>query len=543
MYAHTYNTYIATWRWPAHRALAAALLTVLAALAAACATSDADDAALQDDSVSLALCVSTTRSVTRMTDAATQQNGQPFRSVQDVVAIPFTDEVSSPSLPLAPNVVTAMNRYDNTYYNYLDEHSSNIPYGTRYFLCYCKAKSTGSKFAEGTLSHNLEAAATTGDITFIPEVIHPSVEVPEAAKTIATYLTDMAKNIKIEAGKEELFRKFVNEGHPVAASGTYAHQLAVWARSELPDLTSSVSIDDITYPDATLPDGAAVVRWNSAEEKFVPVTETTTETNINSLNRFVYPAELWYYAISPIRTSQANLKLLYGLSWEEVLNEHDSGDVMKRSIHSIAVTDPLTYAVGCLRLGLTTDATTLADADDTSVSLSDRTFPLTGVFVAGQHPQGYDFTPRTTASEYIVYDKDIPEGISIGNSPSAYNNTLVLQSADRKDIRFALEFENNSGQDFQGVSGIVFRDTKFYLVGTIDLSSQNDTEAPESTDDTDSAWKNRVFTKDHITQGTAKITSLKEAYTYLPDLLDPRLEIGIRLNTTWSLATPTSVPL
>ena len=53
----------------------------------------------------------------------------------------------------------------------------------------------------------------------------------------------------------------------------------------------------------------------------------------------------------------------------------------------------------------------------------------------------------------------------------------------------------------------------------------------------------RVFTKGYTTVGTVRITSLEEAYTYLPDLLDPRLEVGIKLITEWIQSSTTNVPL
>ena len=57
------------------------------------------------------------------------------------------------------------------------------------------------------------------------------------------------------------------------------------------------------------------------------------------------------------------------------------------------------------------------------------------------------------------------------------------------------------------------------------------------------AYKNRVFTKDYITQGIVKIESLKQAYTYLPDLMDPRLEVMLKLEPDWIQSTTTNVPL
>jgi hypothetical protein len=157
--------------------------------------------------------------------------------------------------------------------------------------------------------------------------------------------------------------------------------------------------------------------------------------------------------------------------------------------------------------------------------------------ISSQFAQGYDFTPKGEANEYIIYDKNIEGGISMGSpqtptSSTKYTNTLVLQTKDGAPVRFAMEFTNNSGVDFQGINGTVFNGTKFYLVGQIKVPVDQDQD-----------YKKRVFTKNHITKGVVTISSLKEAYTYLPDLLDPRLEVGIQLVPNWIQVTTTNVPL
>jgi hypothetical protein len=196
--------------------------------------------------------------------------------------------------------------------------------------------------------------------------------------------------------------------------------------------------------------------------------------------------------------------------------------------------------VGRLQIGIVAKSV-LEDADGTKITLSsDETFPLTAVLVAGQYQQAFDFTPKENSTEYIIYDKEV-SGQSMGKGraadlsttpPTAYTNTLVLQSKDQTDVRFALEFKNNSGKSFRSLNGTVYKDTKFYLVGSIDVPHGQ-------TED----YKRRAFTKGYYTQGTVRISSLQQAYPYLPDLLDPRLEIGIRLVPDWTQATSTSVPL
>jgi hypothetical protein len=286
------------------------------------------------------------------------------------------------------------------------------------------------------------------------------------------------------------------------------------------------------------------VKWNYTDKKFEPVTETTTEANVNTLSRFVYPAELYYYANSRIKTSATgDMKAHYNsnVEWADVLKQYEIDDaVTDMNSRSVAIKDPLSYAVGRLQIGIVAKSV-LEDADGTKITLSsDETFPLTAVLVAGQYQQAFDFTPKENSTEYIIYDKEV-SGQSMGKGraadlsttpPTAYTNTLVLQSKDQTDVRFALEFKNNSGKSFRSLNGTVYKDTKFYLVGSIEVPSGQ-------TDD----YKKRAFTKGYDTQGVVRISSLKDAYPYLPNLLEPRLEIGIKLIPNWIQSTTTNVPL
>ena len=441
--------------------------------------------------------------------------------------------------------------------------------------------------------------SSTSNIQFEPEKIYTEVEnntvvVPQNATTIATYLNNIANASYSEGGEEmkwstfsqaeaqgfsssltelklrSLFRQFVNEGHPIACSSDYAakwvNKLSVQLNAYTPAegsneekiktavlaaiSTFEAATDRTGYPaNITLPDGAAVVKWNYTDKVFEPQVQTNTDVNnINSLNRFVYPPELYYYANSRIKTSKESRKEDYANNaWDDVLASYDAGyGEMDISIKSVAVIDPLSYAVGCLQVGLNVQST-LADAAGKTITLNDgktegdASFPLTAVLISGQYAQGYDFTPKNDVNEHIIYDPTIEGNISMGGSivstpttPTQYTNTLVLQTKDNEKVRFALEFTNNSGEDFEGINGKVFDGTKFYLVGMI--------EVPAAVDQ-DKDFKKRVFTKNHITQGVVRISSLKEAYTYLPDLLDPRLEVGIQLVPNWIQSTTTNVPL
>ncbi len=525
--------------------------------------------------VSLAMNVSTNSASTRMTAAMTQQTGQVFRGIKDQRLFPFAADALEDNLivsgkqPLT-TYITDLAKYNEEADNlhYFDDRSVKIPNGTTAFLCYCRATPSGSKFENGSLITNIVkekaeneldlTTSSTAEIKFEPERIYNSDVVDERASNIAEYLTSVAQAILGTPGKEDLYRLFTNGSsspdaknhtHLLACSSTNVMQLAAWVEGQGVEMPTPEFVDN-NYPSAIhLPDGVAVVKWDNTEKKFVPQTATTTEANINNLNRFVYPPELYYYANSRIKTSKSSRKQDYSKkSWDAVLGTYDAGyGEMDFSVHSVAIIDPLSYAVGCLQVGLNVQST-LQDAAGKTITLEDGTtenkdasFPLKAILISSQFAQGYDFTPKGEVDEYIIYDPTIEGNISMGGSivptpttPSQYTNTLVLQTKDNENVRFALEFENNSGEDFEGINGKVFKGTKFYLVGTIKVPAVVDQ---------DKDFKKRVFTKNHITQGTVTISSLKDAYTYLPDLLDPRLEVGIQLVPNWIQVTTTNVPL
>jgi len=518
-----------------------------------CSDYAVDDAAnaIINSRVSLAMNVSTTRNSTRMADNVTQVNyaTHAAREIQDLKLFPYDVQGvigdGETALSGMQYEVSEVVR-NNSYRHYFDDRSVKIPDRTASFLCYAKAMPvedlSTTYFVNGKLtpSDDLEEdlTPTTDNIFFMPEVIHKSVDITtdDEPSQIAAYLTEIAEKIKA-AGKDELFNEFINDGYLVAASSTNVPKLKAWIESD----PNNVVLDPMTktyaigYPaNINLPDGAAAVKWNKTEGKFEPQPVTTTEANINRLDRFIYPAELWYYANSRIKTSaERRVEDYLDVDWSDVLAKYDSGDgVMGPSVRSVAIKDPLSYAVGCLQIGLVVSES-LKDADE--VAITTGTFPLTAVLVSGQYKQKFDFTPITSTDEKIIYDREIT-GITMSGSksstPNMFVNTLVLQTQDGVSVRFALEFENNSGQDFQGADGRIFDGTKFYLVGTIDVTGGQSED-----------YKNRAFTKNYITQGTVRISSLKQAYPYLPDLLDPRLEIAVKLVPEWIQSTTTNVPL
>jgi len=528
------------------------MLSVLSLVFTGCKDYEADR--LPDNTgegVSLAFDVSTQPVHTRMSEDATKGDD---RGLSDLYLFPFDvkGKIGSGAVPLSGSVAD-MNWETFTYHRY-GNRSVDIANGTASFLCYAKAEPVNSGdyfvnyFVNGAISPVISKTSKPAEISFSPKQIHAETTADESITAIADYLTSLANAIPQD--KRDFFYQFVNEGRPVAASSANAAAMKKWVN----DWSTSESLtltlpDDITitgYPESiSLPDGAAVVKWNYTDKKFEPVTETTTEANVNTLSRFVYPAELYYYANSRIKTSATgDMKAHYNSNekWADVLKKYENDDaVTDMNSRSVAIKDPLSYAVGRLQIGIVAKSV-LEDADGTKITLSsDETFPLTAVLVAGQYQQAFDFTPMGDVNEYVIYDKNEVSDQSMGKGravnlsttpPAAYTNTLVLQSKDQSDVRFALEFTNNSEQDIQTLNGRVLKRTKFYLVGTIEVPSGQ-------TDD----YKKRAFTKGYDTQGVVRISSLKDAYPYLPNLLEPRLEIGIKLIPNWIQSTTTNVPL
>lgn len=481
-----------------------------------------------------------------MSAAATQQEGEAFRGIASQWLYPFgtAGKIQGGDTPLgAP--ISGLGQYNATH-NYYKSNDLVIPVGTSSFLCYCSAyQGEYDDFTGGAIHPTWPespTAATASALSFSPKKIQENVTSADVKATaIANYMTDLAK--AIPEGNKNLFNQFINYGHIIPASSSYVESyvegLKSWLTTEsitLPNTTGDIS----GYPaNINLPDGAAVVQWNNSagddsKGAFEPVLQTTTQANINSLNRFVYPAALWYYANSRIKTSSSNQLDNYSQSWDEVLALHENDDAtVKGDEASVAIKDELQYAVGCLQLEL-----------DAATSIENRDkYELTGVFISSQYPQKFDFTPddEDATKECIIYDKTIEDGFTMASTDKK-NYTLVFQTPDSKDVRIALEFQNNSGADFDGIEtrdldghrlkSTIYNGTKFYLVGTIKLQSP-------TTDD----YTKRVFTKHYITHATVKIKDLSQAHPYLPDLLDPRLEVGIVVEPKWIPADPTNVPL
>lgn len=462
-------------------------------------------------------------------------------------------------------------------------------------------------------------AVSPANLTFELEKIYNKEQIPAGATAIADYLTHIAraKGTITNPGTEDevtvswkdaedawlqlLYMNFINQNDqetnimPGSARNVKAFVSTLYRRLALMNYNDATIekaiVNDIlnrittgvtyegegdaltvtslgtydSYPnDLGLPDGAAAVLWDmTAEENqgaFVPQTVTTLDATINTINRFAYPPELYYYSNSRIKTSNteilANDYKLYP-QWTDVLaNLYPYDGVVGGDTKAVAIKEPLQYGVAHLSATIASKSSSLPDADGNHIEVeyqSKPSFPVTGIIICGQRPVDFEFKVKTTATgettgdELFIYDRHLntntggtPFYLKFGDPASGPFETLALQNEDGKDVTIMLELENQSGKNFKGEDGIVYKGTKFYLTGQVKLSGGSDTGVSESEKDD---VKKRVFTQDHTTTVTMKVQTLAHAYNVMPNILSGRLEIGVDIKLDWVGTTPTTVIL
>ena len=295
-----------------------------------------------------------------------------------------------------------------------------------------------------------------------------------------------------------------------------------------------------------LPEGAAALQWTELDNgtySFVPQTEATTLASISGINRYAYPAELYYYTNSTIQTSNEEVPPgdYSGKTWAQVLNLYSSGTAVSSNTKSVAIVETMQYAVAHLSAQVQATNGTLKDGDNRDVEIGTNNFPITGIIISGQNPVGFDFKPETVETgedqELFVYDSTLKSSsggnLYLTTTPSDAFHSLVLQTKERENISVILELRNDSQQTFKGISGYVYPGTKFYLAGKIVLPTSSITED----------YQKRVFTQDYMTVVGMKVETLKGAYNVMPNIQAERLEISVKMDLKWIQADPTTIEL
>lgn len=374
-----------------------------------------------------------------------------------------------------------------------------------------------------------------------------------SARNVKAYVNKLYQEIKKQTFEDGTMEKAIATAVMDMITNTSAEYISgsvtmkVTVDTDTKEVTSLGTCD--SYPNNyDLPDGAAVLLWMKNTETsyaFVPQVETTTTAKINAISRFAYPAELYYYGNSLIKTNNEEVTdntYYTETTWDFVLSKYQyDNSVVTTSTKAVAIKEPLQYGVA--HLNATVKATTtggLPDANGATVTVGTTAFPITGIIIDKQRPVGFDFKPLSNNESDVrfVYDSHIdtnsehtPYCLAEGTAGGPFH-TLVLQNNEDEDVTVILELQNDSGQDFKGENGVIYKGTKFYLVGKVVKPTYS-----EGDDD----YKRRVFTQDHTTTIGMEISSLAHAYNVLPDILGGRLEIGVEIKTDWEAATPTTV--
>lgn len=567
----------------------------------ACATADSDEQQTPDTNgnatVELALSVSVPQkqsgSTRQTADVIIQNSQENYRDIDDLYLIPFTiqGEIPDDAIPVSSPITTLSRLSETTNYFAQD---IELPIGTASFLGYAKARpftgETENFFKYGKLTTNYTTKSTPADISFELKQIWKETSVDSKATALAEYLTNIARTEDWRTGSDKLkefYDNFTGNGSIMAGSSANVEAMLTRLWKSLNDTWSSVDKESVVgsiktniekgayidpssgkitllieknlqgYPDnINLPDGSASLRWKKVmkdkdggeegeqEEDFEKscfeaLTKGEHGEDMNDQTRFAYPAELYYYVNSRIKTSASGKKNFYSNNnWNDtqagVLSNYENDNaVVTSTTSSVALIEQMNYGVACMQLTVQAAATKedneekyyLVDHASNKVYLDNNSFQLTGVFVGGQYPVDYKFetgdgtTESDLAGERIIYDKSVTENnIYLLNTKSKDNYTLVLQSKLHKPVNIVLEFMNESGKEFTGSEGgIIAPGTHFYLTGKMTPSVVT----------TDPIWKQRVFTRDHKTVLNVSIHSLVNAYNVIPDLKTAQHELEI----------------
>ena len=547
-----------------------------------------------------------------------------FRGMDHIVLLPFSvqgdagaDPITNSLTPLGkaisltniikPTTATVTNsipaatlttaKGNAVLYNDVD-----IPLGTGSFLFYGKAIDNGTeKFVNGALTATIDDTQTPANYSFAPVAIY-STGSSSIGTALANYVNAIAAATgwaSVTAAQNEGLKKLYDNFTSLKAGSSRDIQgavldlyqslykntdavsqaivAAILTKATAPatpdgtltfdasigQVTNTISAtsEDNTYPaDLGIPDGVAILDWNTATPKVATQKIDGNTSNIQNFTGkftdYVYPASLYYLANSGIVTATTSQKDNYDGSkdWAgatgSILAGYTAGKAVQSSSKSVAIVDQIQYAVGRLDTKVTAAAAKLYDRKGDAVDGTDESrFPITGILIGGQKPVDYMFTNPSGTAEFTIYDNihkanngTFPYATTSG---SDYNYTLALETAANTPIYVAVEFLNNSGQDFVGFDGVVPEGGKFYLVAQLDPASA--TEAANA-----AATGNKVFKQDFKTianftisagisntdpswvDGTTENTGgLGAAYNTIPDLRTPKLELGLSVNLNW----------
>ena len=389
----------------------------------------------------------------------------------------------------------------------------------------------------------------------------------------------------VQAAVQDLYTSILNNTDKVSLAIKSAITNGTYVSSSTGGTLTFVS--DITgYPaDAPnyMPEGAAALEWSSQPISSEDATAdpdkpkiatavagsnygyseplTTNTTNVIDMTKIVYPASLYYYVNSSIKVSNTSRIDDYNkegaasenYSWANILGKYQDGTAVSSATRSVAVFAPIQYAVG--RLDVTVNNLNQSkyyDRKGEEVTIPAGGFQLTGVLIGGQKVVDYKFE-QSSSDEYTIYDKTInTENASSTSGVSQYvtasvnagpTYTLALETAEDQTVFVALEFVNST-DDFQGYDGVVKKGCKFYMIAQLNPSSNVDGKVSGVTNTGKKVFKQDFKTIANFTFAAGSTDGngdgvadnpggFAKAYTTIPDLRTPELELGLSVDLKW----------
>ena len=311
--------------------------------------------------------------------------------------------------------------------------------------------------------------------------------------------------------------------------------------------------------------------------------------------KYLYPAELWYYANSPIRTTSNEVTVA---SYPDGVSKWNTAaswtgwtypGTVESSTRGVAVVNSINYGVAMLKSNVVfyPGVTDLVDnryeltnhaESNRTIAIADAQLELRGVLVGGVNPRmNWQFTRKYTSYEAgdnheglgnlslfdgVIYDHSLASS-TIPTPENTFNYTLVYDNYNssepennQNDVYVALELVNN-GDAFYGRDNLIPNGGVFYLVAKIEKPNADkintlhtlfpsDHQIPpiygvdgEVVPDGHYAGESkklaRVFIQDFITSATFRIghTALQKAYYSVPDLRASQMSLGLSVDLQW----------
>lgn len=301
-----------------------------------------------------------------------------------------------------------------------------------------------------------------------------------------------------------------------------------------------------------LPEGAAQLTYSGGSDGsfgYKNAPSLGTGTNILDITKLTYPSSIAYTANTTTKATDSDIT-----TWPSSTGAWDTdswtgwNDEVKSTTRTVALKNNINYSVACMKTTVKCGAGTLVDnraaiindetTGDQNVNVPGGGFKVTAVLVGGQpNTVDWQFLDKSSARDAVIYDKELSGIVAKSGTYSDANYTLVFDSWDdeatQKDIMIAIELENNSGEDFYGVNGIILKNQKFYLVAKLSASDGGPITWPATAYNYPENGTKRVFMQDYTTEVNLNITSLKNAYSTIPDLRSIELKLGLSVDLQW----------